>query len=197
MWWHYLLVFAGALLVDVSPFPLPPAFTVMMILQITFDLNIWGVIAVGVTGSVAGRYILALYIPKLSGRIFKPAKNEDLQYLGKKMKEKGWKSHALILVYSLMPLPTTPLFIAGGMAKMKPYQIIPAFVLGKFISDTAAVLMGKQAVRSAGDLVHGLISWKSIAGLVLGLLLMCALLFIDWRALLQRKQLKLKFKIWR
>ena len=29
MWWQYLLVVVGALLVDVSPFPSPPAFTVM------------------------------------------------------------------------------------------------------------------------------------------------------------------------
>jgi hypothetical protein len=28
-----------------------------------------------------------------------------------------------------MPLPSTPLFIAGGVAKMKPVYIIPAFLL--------------------------------------------------------------------
>ncbi len=197
MVWHYLLVFAGAFLVDVGPIPLPPAFTVMMVLQITCDLNIWVVIAVGVTGSIAGRYILSLYIPKLSGRIFRRAKNEDMQYLGKKMQAEGWKSHALILVYSLMPLPTTPLFIAGGMAKLKPYQIIPAFAVGKFISDAVAVLMGKESVGSVSALIHGLISWKSIAGLLLGMLLMFAFLFFDWRALLQHKHLRLKFKIWK
>lgn len=68
MWWHYLLVFVGALLVDVSPFPLPPAFTVMVLLQAIFDLEIWLVIMVGVAGSILGRYVLTLYIPKLSGR---------------------------------------------------------------------------------------------------------------------------------
>ena len=169
----------------------------MMLLQILFDLNIWVVIAVGVVGSIVGRYILSLYIPKLSAKIFKPGKNEDMQYLGRKLNAKGWKSQALILIYSLMPLPTTPLFIAGGMAKLKPYQIIPAFVLGKLISDTAAVLMGKQAVGTAGDVIHGLISWKSIVGLTLGVLLIFVFLFFDWRALLQRKQFKLKFKIWK
>ena len=130
-WWQYALVFIGAFLVDVVPFPLPPAFTIMIFLQILYDLNIWAVIIIGVAGSIAGRYILTLYIPKLSGKIFRPSKNEDVQFLGDKMKEKGWKSQLLILIYSLMPLPTTPLFIAGGMAKMKPYYIIPAFMIGK------------------------------------------------------------------
>ena len=131
MWWQYLLVFICSMAVDVVPFPLPPAFTVMILLQVVFKLNIWAVIIIGVAGSIAGRYILTLYIPKIAGKIFKPAKNEEVQYLGKKLKEKGWKSQLAIFVYSLMPLPTTPLFVAGGMAKMKPYYIIPAFFFGQ------------------------------------------------------------------
>ncbi len=197
MWWQYLLVFGGALLVDIVPFPLPPAFTVIVLLQLTFDLNIWIAIVAGVAGSIAGRWILSLYIPKVSGKLFKRKKNEDVQYLGKKMKEKGWKGQALIVVYSLMPLPTTPLFIAGGMAKLKPWHIIPAFVVGKFASDTAAVVMGKTAVANFEELIQGMLSWKSIAGLALGLLLIFALLFVDWRTLLQHKKLRLKFAIWK
>ena len=63
MWWQYLMVFAGALLLDIVPFPFPPAFTIMILLQITFHLNVWLVIIVGVAGSVLGRYILILYTP--------------------------------------------------------------------------------------------------------------------------------------
>ena len=197
MWWQYLLVFIGGFAVDVFPFPLPPAFTLMILLQIVFKLNIWAVIVLGVAGSIVGRYVLTLYIPLLSGKIFKPSKNEDVQFLGKKMKEKGWKSQLVILVYSLLPLPTTPLFIAGGMAKMKPYYIIPAFCVGKFISDAAAVLMGKYAAENTQKLIHGMVNWKSIVGLVLGLLLLFALLFIDWRSLIQHKKFTLRFKIWK
>jgi membrane protein DedA with SNARE-associated domain len=197
MIWQYILVFLGAFLVDVVPFPLPPAFTVMVFLQILFKLNIWAVIVIGVAGSIAGRFLLTLYIPKISGKIFKPSKNEDVQFLGQKMKQKGWKSQVFILAYSLLPLPTTPLFIAGGMAKMKPYYILPMFTVGKFISDMVAVLMGKYAAENTEKLLHGLISWKSITGLVLGVLLIGALLFIDWRNLFQKKKLQLKFNIWK
>ncbi len=196
-WWQYVLVFICSMAVDIVPFPLPPAFTVMVLLQIVFKLNIWAVVVIGVVGSVAGRYILTLYIPEISGKLFKASKNEDVQYLGEKLKAKGWKSHAVILVYSLLPLPTTPLFIAGGMAKMKPYYIIPAFFVGKFISDTLAVFMGKYAAENTENLLHGMVNWKSIVGLALGILLIAALLFIDWRTLLQQKRLKLKFKIWK
>ncbi len=197
MWWKYLLVFIGAFIMDVSPLPLPPAFTIMIFFQIKFHLPIWPVIIIGVAGSMLGRYLLTLYIPAISGRIFKKAKNEDVQFLGNKMKTKGWKSQLFILLYTLMPLPSTPLFIAGGMAKMKPYYIIPAFVAGKFISDSIAVFTGKYAAENTNNLLHGLLSWKSIVGLLAGLLLIFSLLFIDWRTLIQKKKLKLTFKIWK
>jgi len=197
MWLKYLWVFLGSILVDILPIPLPPAFTLMIFFQIKFDLNIWWVIFVGVGGSIIGRYVLTLYVPYISNRLFKPGKNEDVQFLGSKLKKNGWKSHLLILTYSLMPLPTTPLFLAGGMARMKPYYIIPAFTLGKFISDAAAVWMGDYAVKNTGALLQGMVSWKSITGLVLGVLLIFALLFIDWRTLLRDKKLKLDFNIWK
>ncbi len=197
MWLKYALVFICAMAVDIVPLPLPPAFVIMIYLQIRYHLNVWIVISVGVVGSVFGRYILTLYIPKIAGRIFKPAKNEDVQFLGKKLKEKGWKSHLAIFTYSLLPLPTTPLFIAGGMAKMKPYLIIPAFFAGKFISDSIAVLIGKYVTESTPDIVQGSVSWKSISGLVLGVLLIAMLLFIDWRTCIQQKKFKINFKIWK
>lgn len=195
--WHYALVFVGSMLVDIVPIPLPPAFTVMMTLQIWFHLNVWVVIGIGVAGSITGRYVLSLYVPLVSGRLFNPSKNQDVQYLGRRLKQKGWKSHALIFVYSLMPLPTTPLFIAGGMARLHPLQIIPAFTLGKLISDTVAVLVGKAAVSDAGGLFEGMFTWKSVGGLVLGLALIFALIFVDWRSLLQRKRFRVKFNVWK
>lgn len=197
MWWHYLLVFVGAFLFDVVPFPFPPAFTIMVFLQIVFGLNIWIVITIGVAGSILGRYILTLYIPFIAGKIFNPAKNEDVQYLGGVMEKNGWKSQMVIIAYSLLPLPTTPLFVASGMAKIKPLFIIPAFFVGKFISDTILVHLGKFGAENTENILLGAISWESISSLGLGLLIISALLFIDWRSLIQKKKFNLNFKIWK
>ena len=197
MWWQYLLVFIGSFLFDVVPIPFPPAFTIMVFLQIMFDLNIWWVIVIGVAGSILGRYILTLYIPFLAGRIFKRSKNEDVEFLGQTMKKKGWRSQSVIVAYSLLPLPTTPLFLAGGMARIKALYIIPAFFIGKFTSDAMTVHMGKYAAEHTQSILEGVLSWKTIISLVVGLLLVCALLFIDWRTLIQNKKFQLKFKIWK
>ena len=197
MWWQYLLVFIGAFLFDVVPFPSPPAFTIMVFLQIIYDLNIWFVILTGVTGSILGRYVLTLYIPKIAGKLFNPAKNEDVQYIGRVMKSKGWKSQLVIIAYSLLPLPTTPLFIAAGMAKVKPIYIIPSFFIGKFTSDCILVYFGKYGAKSAENLLQGVINWQSILSLLIGVFFVGTLLFIDWRALIQKKEYKLNFKIWK
>lgn len=197
MWWMYLLVFIGAFLFDVVPFPFPPAFTIMVFLQIMFGLDIWWVIVIGVLGSILGRYVLTLYIPFLAGKIFKISKNEDVEFLGKKMKEKGWRSQLVIVAYSLLPLPTTPLFLAGGMAKIKPLYIIPAFFIGKFTSDAITVHLGKYAAEHTKSIIESALSWKTITSLLVGLILVCALLFIDWRTLIQKKKFQLKFKIWK
>jgi uncharacterized membrane protein YdjX (TVP38/TMEM64 family) len=133
----------------------------------------------------------------MAEKMFKHLKNEDVQFLGKKMKEKGWRSQMVIIAYSLLPLPTTPLFLAGGMAKMKPFYIIPAFFIGKFISDTISVHLGKYAAEHTQSIFQDALSWKSITSLGVGLLLLCALLFIDWRTLIQKKRFQLKFKIWK
>jgi membrane protein YqaA with SNARE-associated domain len=197
MWWQYVLVFIGAFFFDVVPFPFPPAFTIMVFLQIVFDLNIWMVIFIGVAGSILGRYVLTLYIPRIAGKIFKPEKNEDVQYLGTVLQNNGWRSQMVILAYSLLPLPTTPLFVAAGMAKLKPIYIIPAFFVGKFTSDTVLVHLGKYGTENVEKMLDGIFSWQSFLSLAVGLLLISALLFIDWRTLIQTKVFKVNFKIWK
>jgi|ERR1051325_1207688 membrane protein YqaA with SNARE-associated domain len=194
---QYFLVFIFSLLVDILPFPLPPACTIMIFLQIKFHLDIWWVIFIGVSGSIIGRYLLTLYIPHLSGKIFNHSKNEDVQFLGSKMKNNIWKGQMLVLAWSLMPLPTTPLFLAAGMARLRPAIIIPAFTIGKLISDGAVVFMGKYAAENVEELVKGATSWKSILSLVTGLLLIFLLLFVDWRTLLREKKFSIKFNIWK
>jgi membrane protein YqaA with SNARE-associated domain len=197
MWIYYLLVFFGAFAFDVVPFPFLPAFTIMAFLQIKFHLNVWAVISIGVVGSMLGRYVLTLYIPLLSGKFFNASKNKDVEFLGKIMKENRWKGQLAVIAYSLLPLPTTPLFLAAGMSKINPMYVIPAFFIGKFTSDAVAVHLGKYAAKNVHALIKGATSWKSILGLALGLLLLCALLFIDWRTLIQKKKFQLKFKIWK
>src|SRR5882762_3528493 len=101
MWWMYLVVFAGSLAVDSVPFFAPPAWTLMVLLMVKFHLNPWGVLISGVTGSTLGRYLLSLYLPKISARIIKRQKTDDLEFLGRKLGQKTWRSWLFVFVYSI------------------------------------------------------------------------------------------------
>lgn len=197
MLWQYLLVFFGAMLVDIVPFPFPPAFTVMIFMQAKFDLDIWDVIFIGVAGSIMGRFLLTLYIPSISDKIFSRAKNEDVRFLGGKIKGEFWKSQAFIVLYSLLPLPTTPLFVAGGMARVKPYLLIPAFTIGKFTSDMVAVFTGSYATHNVEAVLKGIMSWESITGCIIGLVLIFVIVFIDWHTLLIDKRFVVNFNVFK
>ena len=197
MWWQYILIFLGSVLVDIVPFPLPPAVSVMILLMVMYDLNIWVVLALGMVGSLLGRYILILYLPNLTERLLRSQKTEDIHFIGNKLKRQGWKGHAIIFLYALMPLPTTPLFLGAGMAGLKPRNVMPGFALGKTICDSLILLLGDQAAKNVSDIIQGLVSPQSIAAFSLSLLFILALLFIDWRTLFQRKKLTLNFHIWK
>lgn len=197
MWWQYLLVFLGAFLFDVVPIPLPPAFTIMVFLQVVFGLDIWWVIIIGVAGSILGRYVLTLYVPLLADRIFKRSKNEDVQYLGERMKDLGWRGQAAILAYTLLPLPTTPIFLASGMARINAIYVIPVFFVGKFTSDAITVHLGKYASENIESIIDKGFSWPSVISLILGLFFIGSILFIDWRSLLLRKKLLFNFRVFK
>jgi uncharacterized membrane protein len=193
----YLLVFFAALLVDVIPFIGPPAWTIMVFFQMKYGLDIWIVLAFGVPGSAVGRYLYSLYIPLLSHKFIKHEKNEDVRFIGGKLNTNKWKTRTFVFLYTLMPLPTTPLFTAAGMAKVNVWNVIPSFLAGKFISDAVMVFAGDYFARNAGHIASGMLSWKSISGSILGLLLILLFLFIDWRMLMMEKKFKIRFNIWK
>ena len=195
MWWQYVLVFLGAFLFDITPFPFAPAFTIMVFFQILFNLNLWWVLVIGVAGSVLGRYLLLLYAPVVAKKYLKDSKNEDIQYLGEKMNENKWKGILVVLAYSLLPLPTTPLFLGAGISKIKPIYIIPSFLIGKFTSDAVALHLAKYASENIQSITDNLFSWQSIASLLLGLAMIFGLFFVNWRILIQTKKFELNFKI--
>jgi membrane protein YqaA with SNARE-associated domain len=193
----YILVFLGSLVVDLVPFIGPPAWMVMAFFQVRFGLNIWLVLIIGVTGSAIGRYVYSAYVYLLSKRFIKPQKNEDLQYIGGKLANNSWKVQLFVFLYTLIPLPSTPLFTAAGCSRIKILYIIPSFFVGKFISDAIMVFTGNYVSDNIDRILHGLLSWNVLVGTFIGLLLVCLFLFTDWRKLLQEKKFSIHFNIWK
>ena len=195
--WQYPIVFLAALGVDLIPVFAPPAWTLMVLLLVKFNLNPWMVLVAGVTGSALGRYLFSLYIPKVSAKLITRRKDQELEFVGKKLGQTRWKSWTFVFLYTLTPLSTTALFTAAGMAKVHPMQTVPPFFVGKLVSDGLMIAMGDHLSANGGDVLHNLFSPNGIVTMVLGLVVIGGLLFVDWRTLLQRKKVKFNFKIWK
>jgi len=195
--WMYLAVFFSALTVDLIPVIAPPAWTLMVFFLVKFHLNPWGVLVVGVSGSTLGKYIFSLYVPKIADQLIKRRKREELEFMGKKLGQKLWQSWLFVFIYTLTPLSTSALFAAAALAKVKARHTVPPFFFGKFVSNTVMIFMGRYAVLNLAEIVHGAFSAKGILAIVVALVVTGGFLFVDWRAVLEKKQFQLNFRIWK
>ena len=193
----YLVVFLAAVATDLIPLLGPPAWIVMAFMLVKFDLNPWLVLLAGVPGSVLGRYGLSLYVPSVVGTLLAPGKSEDIRFAGEQLNGSRWRSWPFVLLYSLLPLSTTALFSAAGLARIRPAQILPPFFIGKFISDAIMVFLCRHTVDTSVDIFTGSLSEKAIASAVAGTLLLAAFVFLDWRLLIERRVVRLNFRVWR
>jgi membrane protein YqaA with SNARE-associated domain len=193
--WPYLVVFLAALAVDTIPVFAPPAWIVLVILLVKFNLNQWLTVVIGVTGSTIGRYILTRYIPKISSRLINRREDDNLRYIGRKLAKARWSSAVFVFLYTLTPLSTTALFTAVAIARIRPWYILSPFFLGRLITDGVLVFSGKYASANLSNLLHGQANWKTVVTLTAGLLVIAGFLFIDWRQLLEHKKLRFRFKI--
>ncbi|MEO6221714.1 MAG: hypothetical protein ABIP90_00590 [Vicinamibacterales bacterium] len=170
----------------------------MLLLMLRFDLNPYVTVFVGTCGTVTGRFIFsALIIPWLGERTLSRDKETDLRYLGTRLTGRGWAAFFFIFLYSLLPLSTTALFTAAGLARVRPIVVLPPFFLGNLIGDGFLLISGKATITSFGDLFKDSWSVKDISVMAFGLLVMLGLVFVDWRSLLQKKKLKWKWVFWR
>ena len=197
MLWPYIGVFLGSLAVDTIPVFAPPAWTIMVLMAVKFKLNPWVTGFIGALGSTVGRWVLSRYMPKVAERAFNDGENDNIRFLGSRLGGNPWRAFLFTLGYCCTPLSSTALFTAAGAARVNVWPILPAFFIGKFASDVMMIYAGRGAIRGVGDILKGQASPKGLIMSALGILLIGAVLFIDWRELLQRKRLKFRFRIWR
>jgi hypothetical protein len=196
--WPYLLVLFASIAVDCVPVFAPPAWTLMLLVMVKYDLNPYATAFVGTCGTVTGRLIFSSFIiPWLGSKTLSRDKEDDLRYLGTHINKKGTAAFVFIFLYSLLPLSTTALFTAAGLASVRKAFVLPPFFLGNLIGDGLLLISGKATIRSLGDVFKGSWTPRDISMMVFGLLVVLVLLFVDWRTLLQKRKVNLKWAFWK
>lgn len=193
----YILIFFGSLLFDCIPIFAPPAWMLMLLIMIKFDLNPFSVALVGTAGTVCGRIIFVTYIiPWLGKKTIGLKKDADLKFVGKKLSQKKTWVFSFVFIYSILPLSTTALFTAASLSKLKKTLIIPPFFLGNLIGDGLLLISGRYAITHFSDFYNDSMSLKNIMLMSVSVLLMLLFLFFDWRNFLENKRISFKFKFW-
>jgi membrane protein YqaA with SNARE-associated domain len=193
----YLVVFFSALILDFIPVFAPPAWTIMVWLLVKYHLNPWIIVLTGASGSTIGKYLMTLCVPRFSKIFIKRTKHEELQYVGKRLTRKLWHSWLFVFLFAISPLPDVVLFTAASIAKVKPFRLLPPYFLGKLITLTVLLFVGRYAVTNFTNHAPGALPWKGILTLLVGATLMVTLLFVDGRALLQKNRFTFNFNIWK
>ena len=196
--WPYALVLFASTAVDCVPVFAPPAWTLMLLVMLKYDLNPYATAFVGTCGTVTGRFIFSsLIIPWMGSKTLSRDKENDLRYLGQQINRKGVAAFVFIFLYSLLPLSTTALVTATGLARVRKIFILPPFFLGNLIGDGLLLLSGKATIGSLDELFKGSWTPKDISMMAFGLLVVLAVLFLDWRTLLQKQKVKWKWAFWK
>jgi|SRR5579862_9428960 len=195
MW--YGVIFFSALILDFIPFFVPPPWAVMVYLFVRYQLNPWLIVPLGAAGSTVAKYFMMLCVPKFSKIFIKRAKHEELEYVGKRLSRRLWKSWLFVFFFAISPLPDIVLFTGASIAKVKPLRILPPYFLGKLVTLTVLLFVGRYAVANFIHHPAGAFPWKGILTVLAACALMVALLFIDGRALLQKNKFTFKFNIWK
>lgn len=193
--WPYLAFLACTVASDSLPVVGPPVWTIMVLFWTEWDLNPWILLPLGVAGSTLGRFVFSLYGPRVSERLVRRRKNEELAEVARKLEGSLWRSWLFVFLYAVTPLSTTVLFLAVGLGRVHARLVLPPFFLGKLVLDGILMVSGRYAVRSISDLVHGTVSWKGLGATAAGIIVIALFMFIDWRSLLERRRLRLSVHI--
>lgn len=193
----YLLLLLVVIAVNAAPAFVPPTWTVLVLFLVKFNLYIPAVILCGVLGATSGRYILNLYITSFAHKIFNQREEKNLEFLGKKIGKTPLSNMIFVFLYSLTPLSTTALFVATGIAKLRVWNVLIGFGIGRCISYTLLLLTTKTLAEDITDLFNGVFSIKNTMTTLISFLFIFAFIFIDWQQLIEEHRIKFNFKIWK
>jgi hypothetical protein len=193
----FITLSAIVLLVNLAPAFVPPTWTVLVYFIIKYHLYLPYVVLCGVTAATFGRYLLSKYIDLIAHLLFNSRQIENISYLGMRLGKTQLANFLFTFMYSLTPLSTTALFVAAGIAEVKLKMVLLGFFCGRLISYTILGLSARALSKNVMAMADGGLNVENIIAVVLTLLVFFVFVFIDWKALFEKKKIRLHFDVWK
>lgn len=134
----YLYLFLIVFVINALPAFMPPSWLVLALFAVHFQLEITWVVLLGVVASTLGRTVL-YSLARHFVQVLSIKQRRNMEELGELLDRKRQAFLALLLSFSVLPLPSNNLYIAAGLAKFDKSTITTAFFLGRLLNYTFLV----------------------------------------------------------
>jgi membrane protein YqaA with SNARE-associated domain len=188
----YLLAFAIVAAMTATPLPLPSSWLVLAYLSVQLDAQPAAVVVAGALGAVAGRTCLVLWTRTLGPRLMPHGARENVAYLSQELRGQGTMLGVAALL-AVSPPPSGALYTAAGLLRVHLALVAAACFAGRLVMFGLGVGL---ATVAADELTERLRGGAAPWAIGFGLASLAATLWligaIDWRALIERRRLRLR-----
>jgi uncharacterized membrane protein YdjX (TVP38/TMEM64 family) len=165
----------------------PPTWAVLVFFRFRYpEIPPAALVVGGAIAASAGRLVLALAFRALGTKL--PAKRRDsLLVLGHVLGEQRGGLLASFALFAIAPIPSAQLFEAAGLAGVRLWPLLLAFLFGRLVSYASYVTVASAAHDSLRHIFdQGLLSPQAIATQLIGIAVLLAIVFIDWPSVIDK-----------
>jgi MFS family permease len=174
---EYLLLIIVLFLLNAQPVLNMPTWIILSFFTINYGLPVMEITIIGVITASLGRCVLAVYTGKLTDKYLPKKQRKNIQYIAGFIGNKTNPIELFVLsfLYGLSPLPTNTLFMVAGAAHVRLPFIVGGFFFGEFLSNFIYVSAITVTLTVGHFFLMGL----------LGVAIAIAIMFIDWKKIIE------------
>jgi hypothetical protein len=184
----HLLICLGAVFgINLLPALGPPTWAVLVFFRFRYpELPVPALVVGGAVAAAAGRVLLAVVF-RAFGTKLPRKRQESLQVLGHAIGESRTGLLASFALFAVAPLPSAQLFEAAGLARIRLDRLVAAFFVGRLASYSIYLGAASAAHQSVSRLfTKGLLSPQAIATELIGVVLLIAVILVDWPSVIDK-----------
>ncbi len=188
----YFLIAVLVFTTNVIPFFMPATWTVLSYIAVAYSIPVLPLAFIGAVFATLGRATLAkLSQTIIREKIISEKTRKNIDVIKKQLEGKKTLTVGVVLLYAFSPFPSSQLFIAYGLTKMKLRYIVIPFFFGRLCSYTFFAFSATRIVRAFFPFsLNHLFSWYFLVSQLLTIVTVYLFAKIDWQELLKHKKLK-------
>src|SRR5680860_1016276 len=188
----WALIVVLVIVLNAIPAFMPPTWALLAYFHVHDGIDIWQLALVGALAAAMGRGVLAMSCRIWGIRVVPRRWRSNIDALGESIRQHRAMSLSMLGLFLLGPVPSNQLFIAIGISRVPLIPRLTVFATGRSLGYFFwIVAAGTAATSLSGVLRPGFGSAASIVVQVVGLVILVAVMQIDWSRIIRERRAKL------